>query len=480
MRRFKTFASINEASLMKPDYVIGHKVVWKGTDFAELGKLGYTKGDVFEIVSGGKVEVSVGKETGEIEKFIKGPDGKVIRLKGGQGYKSSAFTHYKEGGGIPSGAEWEDLIVFAYNKLNGVSTDPATEEVAMKYWDKYSEQSFTIAKNFKKGLSAKQLVQTGRGIGSVSLGPIWKESGARNKTPKTDIASSDFNEKISLKKAGGSQLASAEKKEAIAIVKAALAEMGNEKKFAQDLVSTMEENMTTLISKESVTALSKSSKAGEKNDAVIDFEKKDKGNKELSAMLESYINSNTEANTMFSKYVVLEASTGNQKFGSPNSKAAANLLGKFDPTGKVVLEPINTIHDPIIVKYSQSVKPYVAFKKGGGASPAYSAFRLSIKEEVQTFHGLVMEELSQVDGLLTEDFLAEGPLDMLKRAASKAKSIGKVLIDKVNNAIKAVIKKVSGILKKIASLGKKMFSSLMKFLGLDIAFASNIPGEVTL
>ena len=81
MRRFKTFASINEASLMKPDYVIGHKVVWKGTDFAELGKLGYTKGDVFEIVSGGKVEVSVGKETGEIEKFIKGPDGKVIRLK---------------------------------------------------------------------------------------------------------------------------------------------------------------------------------------------------------------------------------------------------------------------------------------------------------------------------------------------------------------------------------------------------------------
>ena len=69
---------------------------------------------------------------------------------------------------------------------------------------------------------------------------------------------------------------------------------------------------------------------------------------------------------------------------------------------------------------------------------------------------------------------------MLKRAASKAKSIGKGLIDKVNNAIKVVIKKVSGILKKIASLGKKMFSSLMKFLGLDIAFASNIPGEVTL
>jgi hypothetical protein len=242
----------------------------------------------------------------------------------------------------------------------------------------------------------------------------------------------------------------------------------------------MEENMTRLVSKETVESLSKASKAGEKRDAVIDFEKKDKGNKELSAMLESFINSNTEANTMFSKYVVLEASTGNQKFGSPKSKAAANLLGKFDPSGSVVLEPINSIHDPIIVKYSQSVKPYVAFKKGGGASPAYSAFRLSIKEEFQTFHSLVMEELSQVDGLLTEDFLAEGPLDMLKRAGSKAKAIGKGLIDKVNKAIKNVIKKVSAILKKIASLGKKMFSSLMKFLGLDIAFASNIPGEIQL
>ena len=38
-------------------------------------------------------------------------------------------------------------------------------------------------------------------MGPITLGPIWKESGAKNKTPKTDIASSDFREKISLKKA---------------------------------------------------------------------------------------------------------------------------------------------------------------------------------------------------------------------------------------------------------------------------------------
>ena len=480
MRKFKSF--ISEASIMKPDYVNGHKVTYKGSGFSELDKLGYKKGDVFEIVGETpRVDLAVGKEGSDFTKYLKGPDGKIILLRGGLSYKASSFTHYKEGGEMPSGAEWEDLIVYAYNELNGQKTSSETEEVAMKYWDKYKDNARAIAKNFNSGLASNRLVQTGRGIGAVSLGPIWKESGAKNKTPKTDIASADFKEKISLKKGGGSQLASAEKKEAIAIVKAALAEMGNEKKFATDLVANIEDKMTKLISNETVTSLAAQSKGGmEKSAAVIDFEKKDKGNKELSDMLQSYINQDTEANALFSKYVVLEASTGNNKFGSPNSKAAANILGKFEVNGNVVLEPINNIHDPIIKKYAATVKPYVAFKKGGGGSPAYSAMRFSIKEDVQTFRDLVLEELSNVDGLLTEDFLAEGPFDMIKGAVSKAKSFGKALLDKVKNAIKVIIQKVGAILKKIASLGKKMFSSLMKFLGLDIMFANNIPAEVSL
>lgn len=480
MRKFKTF--IAEASVMKPDYVVGHKVIFNGKGFKELLQLGYKKGDIFELVGPGqKVALTVGKDDAPFEKFLLAPDGKIVHMKGAAGYKSSSFTHDKGAGGMPSGAEWEDLIVYAYNNLKGQSTDPETEEVALKYWEMYADNANEIAKNFDKGLKAKRLVQTGRGIGAVNLGPIWKESGAKNKTPKTDIASSDFKEKISLKKGGGSQLASAEKKEAIAIVKAALAEMGNDKKFASDLISNIEEKMTVLISRESAKSLSDQSKGGmEKSAAVIDFEQKDKGNKELSAMLESYINQDTKTNALFAKHVVLEASTGNHKFGTPSSKAAANLLGKFDPAGPVVLEPIETIHDPIIVKYAATVRPYVAFKKGGGNSPAYSAMRLAIKEDTQTFSDIVLEELGKVDGLLTEDYLAEGPLDMLRRASKAAKNVGKDLLNKVGNAIKIVLKKVIGILKKIATLGKKMFSSLMKFLGLEIMTTTNIVGEVSL
>jgi len=481
MRRFKTFVA--EASILKPDYVVGHKVVFKGKDFPTLVKMGYKEGDIFEIVGPvSKVDAFDGKEDGEFEKFLKAPDGKIIHVKGGQGTRSSAFTHYKEGGGMPSGAEWEDLIVFAYNELKGQDTDAETKKVAMKYWGSYQEQAETIAKNFERGLSARALVQTGRGgaVGTVSLGPIWQKQGARDKTPKTDIASSDFKEKISLKKGGGSQLASAKKKEAIAIVEAALSEMGNEKKFAANLVSEMESKMTELISNETVTNLKKQSKAGAKTAEVIDFQEKDKNNKQLGDMLATYLNQDNETNALFSKYVVLEASTGNNKFGSPDAKAAANLLGKFEVSGKVDLEPIGSIHDPIIKKYASTVKPYVAFKKGGGNSPAYSALRLGIKEDIQSFRDIIVEELSNVDGLLTEDFLCEGPLDMLKKAASRAREIGSALMAKVKSAVMAVIKKVGAMLKKIASLGRKMFGALMKFLGLDIMFANNIPGEVSL
>ena len=214
---------------------------------------------------------------------------------------------------------------------------------------------------------------------------------------------------------------------------------------------------------------------------IYEYEsEKDKNNKELGDMLSTYLNQYNETNALFSKYVVLEASTGNNKFGSPEAKAAANLLGKFEVSGNVVLEPISSIHDPIIKKYSSTVKPYVAFKKGGGNSPAYSALRLGIKEDIQSFRDIIVEELSNVDGLLTEDFLCEGPLDMLKKAAGRAREIGSALMSKVKNAVMAVIKKVGAMLKKIASLGRKMFGALMKFLGLDILFANNIPGEVSL
>ena len=475
MKSFNSF--IAEASFLKPDYVIGHKVAYNGKGFKELSALGYKPGDHFEIIAATKADYTYGD--GPAEKYLKAPNGKVIHMKGATGFKSSSFTHVKASGSPPTGAEWEDVIVYAYNKLNGKSTDAATVEVAEKFGN-YTDVADKIAANFNNQLKAKQLVQTGRGMGSISLGPIWKESGAKNKTPKTDIASADFKEKISLKKSGGSQLASPTRSEAIAIVKAAMSEMGEDRTMAAKLVSTMETNMSSLISRETAGDLRKQSKAGVKTDAVIDFQAKDKGNRELTKMLEGLINQDTAVNALFSKHIVLEAATGNHKFGSAGSPAAANLLGKFNLTGGIEVQPINSIKDPIIVKYSQTVKPVVSFKSGGGGAPAYSALRLGIKEE-ETLRGIVLSEMQTLDGLmLTEDFLSEGPLDMLKKAGDWAKDKGKAFVNKVKAAVANVLAKISAVFKKIAKMGKKMFASLMKFMGVEIQSAIGIPMEISL
>tara|TARA_B110000503_G_scaffold28834_1_gene46168 strand:- start:1448 stop:2875 length:1428 start_codon:yes stop_codon:yes gene_type:complete len=475
MKSFNSF--IAEASFLKPDYVIGHKVAYNGKGFQELSALGYKPGDHFEIIAATKADYTYGD--GPAEKYLKAPNGKVIHMKGATGFKSSSFTHVKASGSPPTGAEWEDVIVYAYNKLNGKSTDAATVEVAEKFGN-YTDVADKIAANFNNQLKAKQLVQTGRGMGAISLGPIWKESGAKNKTPKTDIASTDFKEKISLKKAGGSQLASPTKAEAIAIVKAAMAEMGEDRTMAAKLVSTMETNMSSLISRETAGDLRKQSKAGVKTDEVIDFQAKDKGNKELTKMLEGLINQDTAVNALFSKHIVLEAATGNHKFGGAGSPAAANLLGKFSLTGAIEVQPINSINDPVIVKYSQTVKPVVSFKSGGGGAPAYSAMRLGIKEE-ETLRGIVLSEMETLDGLmLTEDFLSEGPLDMLKKAGDWAKDKGKAFVNKVKAAVANVLAKISAVFKKIAKMGKKMFASLMKFMGVEIQSAIGIPMEISL
>lgn len=475
---------ISEASIVKPDYVVGHKFSWNGASIKEFEQAGYKRNDVFTIVDTTAGATLIGSPNGEYEKYLKGPDGKVFLFKGNKAFKSTSFTHIRgAGAGIPNGAEWEDLIVYAYNIIKGSKSDASTEEVAMKFWLDYGKISEDIARNFDKNLKAKSLIQTGRGLGEqVKLGKFWNDSGATNKTPKTDIASTDFSEKISLKKSGGSQLISAEKKESIAIVKAAFAEMGADEKFSAKLIASIEENMTKLISNETVNDLSKLASAGSNDEIVVDYAEKDKGNKELSRILESYINENTEANSLFSKYVILEAATGNNKFVSSQSRAAANLLGKFDiKTKEVVIEEIKSINSPIIVSYAKKIKPYVAFKKGAGGSPAYSAMRFVINEETATLKSIIIEELGKVSGLiLNESILNEGPLDILRKVGSFAKRIGSSLKQKLQNAIKIIIDRVKKVLMAISKKGKQLMESLLSFLGLEIASASGIVSDISL
>ena len=478
MKSFKQISGLTEASILKPDYVSGQKFIYGG-GIKELSR--YKKGDIFVIVSPTKKFTLIGKENSALEKYLEAPDGKVFLFKGGASTHSTKFTHSKSGGGTPSGAQWESLIVYAYNNLKGQETERDTREIAERFWANYAPISNKIARNFDRELNAKKLVQTGGGGIRVSLGQFWRQTGASNKTPKTDIASSDFKEKLSLKKSGGSQLISAQKKEAMSIVLSALSECGTDAKFARPLINSIEKNMTELITNETVTSLKKRKKAGDTDASVLDFSKKDAGNKELTDLMSNYLSKNET----FRKHIILEAATGNHKFGS-NSKAAANLMGMFDVgSSKVKVAPVRSINDAIVVQYSNKIKPFVAFKKGSASSSAYSSFRITLpKQEINedlSFADIIIEELSKVDkSILTEDFLSEGPLDMLKRAREFASKTGKSMVQKVAKVLDVIVKRVKQAFSKIASAGKKMFSMLLKFFGFEIGETRGIVSEISL
>jgi len=471
-----------EASILKPDYVIGHKFMYKG-GIKEFDAEGFKHGDVFIAVKPTKrVTAFLGTEDGQFEKYLQNGK-KTFHIKGGAGYKSAYFNHVKEGGDTPSGAQWEELIIYEYNKLNNKKTDADVIRTAESF-PLYLDIAKEIAVGFNKKLKEKELVSTGKGGIPNTISKIYKDSGASNPTPKTDIAGSGFKEKISLKKAGGSQLMSGAKGESIATVRAALSKMGENKNFAKGLVEKMEEKMNSLITTETVTSLNKRTAAGEKGEDIIDFQQKDKDNRELSEILMSYLNNDTEVNQLFSLNVVLEASTGNVKFNE--GPAAANLLGKFDiNTKKVEVEPITSINDKIIKKYASQINPYIAFKKGGGNSPAYSTMRIGLKEHygIDDFKTMVVNELTAMDGfdlLLTEEVLEEGAFDIIKRAGNWAKEIGSKTWNKFQKAIKKVMDNVKKVLKRIANMGKRMFEAVMAFFNVEISNVRGVPVDISL
>ena len=69
---------------------------------------------------------------------------------------------------------------------------------------------------------------------------------------------------------------------------------------------------------------------------------------------------------------------------------------------------------------------------------------------------------------------------MLKKAGDWAKSKGQAFVNKVKSAVTKVLAKITAVFKKIAKMGKKMFASLMKFLGVDVKSATGIPGSISL
>jgi len=174
-------------------------------DKSFLKSMGYGDKSFEQILSGGTKD--------DIENFFKDGSsyGNIIPSNDGKKYKltdisKSTFTG-QGGGEIPKDAAYYEMgICVEYNKLKGMNTVDAMKAASVdpKKYQRYEAHLTNVCSKVAKNLPnvGSALRQTGGD--SYSSSPQWPSSDG---TPKTDIYGGSSH-RISVKKAGGSQLAS--------------------------------------------------------------------------------------------------------------------------------------------------------------------------------------------------------------------------------------------------------------------------------
>jgi len=196
---------IFEASFLDPKYKPGHQILFN-KEKAPKWAPNLKNGDILTIVNDDESLTPHGE--GNFIKTLELPDGKKIRVaaKKRSGGEADKFIHAKKGGARPSGEDYEMGICVEYNKSKGMNIDDAMKAASVKPkdYEKYEKHFEEVLPKVIENLPdmGTSLRQTGGDKNSPSS--EWPSS---NGTPKTDIFGGT-NHRVSVKKAGGSQLAS--------------------------------------------------------------------------------------------------------------------------------------------------------------------------------------------------------------------------------------------------------------------------------
>ena len=455
-----------------------------------------------ELVAFSKLKVNVKPDTAKDKKVLNDlivkHFGKMSNIEKG----ANGFSGGKTGGDSskdPSGAEWEDIIVHQYNKLLGNENfDKKAKESAEKFYPTYEEIGKKIATNFKAKLKANEMIQFGAGKSKTNLSDFWLSKGGTDGTPKTDMYSEKYN--ISLKKKGGSQLASGAKGETLAMYSAALEYLGTDKsglKQLKNIQKEIEKNFVKISTKYTKGKLEDMSKASKKNLSAKDkkdvaqFITTEKFHKELNEKIKEHLN--FEKNPEFVTFLIYEAMSGGKKFSL--QKARASVCVEFDANNGQISKFIPVTKDgknkftempsisPEVKDYASKVKIYSAWKSGSG-SP-FSSLRISsvFGEEEETLQSIVKEVVRKdiiANAVLKEELEQLDEFAIIDKVFNKLKDVGRNAINWVKNLIKKIITKVKEAFEKIAKMGKKMFEGLFKFLNIQLDSSTRItyPSEI--
>lgn len=393
------------------------------------------------------------------DNFDKRPSAKMLDL--GQGSINSS-------GGDIKGDEWEVVICVCYNmrsrkvdlekakELSGVTGSYKTKmdgalEVGFQLVDSAFSNPTGVMEHF--------------GSGSTKLTDEWdkyfinltgRPAPAPTRTPKTDMYIGD--QRISLKKAGGSQLMSGGNAESLATLAFVWDELPDTIKTVEfeKTWRTLEKDIETKFTKvkldkgQSTTDIKRDIKSGIKN----------KVTQAISEAIVNHTGMQNAVRTVFEskdakKLLVKESMTGQNKFA--DEKAIASHIMVFDPDlGKASYKEID---DKLLDVYANNVNFQINFKKAGSSSTPYTNMRVGVGKGADMLSDSAIEEYDQyvteslLDEDLDKDVLHEG---LLGRIGQGMKKVFTNVVKKIWKKVKKVISKSFGKLSRLTGIKPRM------------------------
>ena len=336
-----------------------------------------------------------------------------------------------------------------------------------------------------------------------SLTPIYTKSGASNTIPKTDMYTGSYQ--ISLKKKGGSQLASAAKGETKGMFNAALEHFSGETKKIDDILKAIDENFTKLTTDMTKTQLANVGSGKVDKQGNVAPEKKDlspQDKKAFTQFLETekfHKDLNFENNKEFIEFLCYEAMSGHKKFNE--NQPNASICIEFDPDKGIITKSIETTPggnlkfttgipkiSSDISTLASKVKLYAAWKSSKG--DPYSSFRFGVPAEgrfttnqLPTLREIIISEIKKdkiMNAVLNEDReiydLHEfDPIAAIKKTYDKVKGIAGTAFEWVKGLVSKIMKAVRKTLDGIKQMGKDVYKGIFRFLGIELDKADVTP-----
>jgi len=341
-----------------------------------------------------------------------------------------------------------------YNNLNeAITRGTQLENAIISRWDgtvyESDKELDEIAVNIVSKL--KNIGITGKskhlGSGTVDTTAEWKQYGANDRTPKTDIILGKNN--ISLKW-GKSQLMSGGKAESLATFMTSVGDIPN---IQNDIVNNIVNELNNFVEsghrvmgtvKDALQSDSSKIKDIKQKSEVELLKKANESHKIMLSNMQTLFSSNSNFGTVFVK----EAMSGKHKFGKSSVGFATKLLA-ISGDGKTY--KYSDINDAIAGKIAGKMKPSVRFKS---VSVKKSIGGEKIKTGEYNFWSVV--------SLITKD-LNEG-----------IENSDKLIVEgKFTDFIKNIIKKIKKLIIKIKKYLKEGFNEIIKYLDIDISVNTN-------